>query len=197
MREKMFARCCTAVVLAASAQGIGVTPIFRDHAVFQAADAEKSILPARLSGWAATASANLTLTASPAFDPPLAPAVVDPVTGDWSIAFPPGPAGPFALSLLLDGDEVAQASDVYLGEVFLCSGQSNMVFSTESIEGADAVLATADRPLVRLFSVPTSETFPDPVNRVAPNRSFPPVESADLAWSVASNVTVAPFSAVC
>jgi sialate O-acetylesterase len=44
--------------------------------------------------------------------------------------------------------------DVLVGEVWLCSGQSNMGMVLREVDDAEKIIAEADYPLVRLFNVP-------------------------------------------
>lgn len=71
--------------------------------------------------------------------------------GNWEIQLPAMPAGgPYVLSITSDRSTVA-IKDIYIGEVWICSGQSNMEWSLrQSSEGADAI-PQADLPLIRLF----------------------------------------------
>ena len=59
--------------------------------------------------------------------------------------------------------------DVVVGEVWLCSGQSNMGMSVGESADADREVAAADHPLIRLFTVATNPcllyTSPSPRDR--------------------------------
>ena len=71
--------------------------------------------------------------------------------------------------------------DVLVGDVWLCSGQSNMGFPVGSCLNAKQEIADARHPAIRLF-------------RVAENPSLTAVESVKGAWSPCSPETVTAFS---
>jgi sialate O-acetylesterase len=87
--------------------------------------------------------------------------------GEWAVAVrTPGAGGPHTIKFSGDG-EIA-LSDVYCGEVWLCSGQSNMEWSVAQFAdpvfgepgGAEEV-ANANWPQVRLFNTPNRiSTYP-------------------------------------
>ena len=60
--------------------------------------------------------------------------------------------GPYTLTF--KGKNTIMLKEVYLGEVWICSGQSNMEFSVNSSEGAAAAKAASKNPMIRLFTVP-------------------------------------------
>ena len=71
----------------------------------------------------------------------------------WRVALPPMSAGgPYTLTV--EGAETLTVRDVLVGEVWLASGQSNMEFSLRRVDGAQAEVAAARFPEIRLFSVP-------------------------------------------
>ena len=85
--------------------------------------------------------------------------------GQWTARLPAlAPGGPYTLTASANG-ETSTASDVFVGDVFFCSGQSNMAFSQRQAQGAadDARLATdAD---IRHFNVPAAASL-------TPRRTF-------------------------
>lgn len=112
-------------------------------------------------------------------------------TGNWSAEFPAREAGgPFELRVVA-GRATKRFKDVWLGEVWLCSGQSNMDFTLaktakRSFSGVanwqDAV-ASANHPQLRMFTAEwTMSEFPQ----------------RDVAgsWAVCSPQTAGDFSAV-
>ena len=72
--------------------------------------------------------------------------------GKWIVRFrPPKTGGPYRV--LIDGPEHAELDDVLVGDVWLCTGQSNMEFGLTQANGG-AEVAKADRPRMRLFMAP-------------------------------------------
>lgn len=76
--------------------------------------------------------------------------------GNWRAELPALPAGgPYTLRID-DKAAPAQLSDVYVGEVWLASGQSNMEWPLAQTDGAEAAIAAANDPLIRHFKIPKS-----------------------------------------
>jgi sialate O-acetylesterase len=74
--------------------------------------------------------------------------------GKWSVALDPMPAGgPHSLSVSGKKDTLV-FDDVLVGEVWLCSGQSNMEWDVNSSNDADLESLTAKYPKIRLITVP-------------------------------------------
>ena len=100
--------------------------------------------------------------------------------GTWRVEFAPRPAGgPYSLTI-----NELQLTDLLYGEVWLCSGQSNMEWPVMAADAAEMEIAAAYYPDIRLFHVP----------KVAAGSPLPDV-AAD--WQVSSPETIATFSAVC
>ena len=74
-------------------------------------------------------------------------------------------------------------TDVIAGEVWLCTGQSNMGFSVDGVNNADAEKKAADYPDIRLFDV----------KQVAKSE---PQADVTGSWRVCKPDNVGPFSAV-
>jgi sialate O-acetylesterase len=73
--------------------------------------------------------------------------------GSWQVVLDPMPAGgPHALSI--QGKNALKFDDVLVGEVWICSGQSNMQLSVSAAKDADLEITTAKYPLIRLITVP-------------------------------------------
>jgi len=72
--------------------------------------------------------------------------------GNWSVNFKASKAGgPYSLELI--GENTLKFSDVYVGEVWFCSGQSNMGWRLEnSVNGAEE-LKNANYPEIKLLQV--------------------------------------------
>jgi sialate O-acetylesterase len=103
----------------------------------------------------------------------------------WQITLPPQPpGGPHRIEL--NGNNRILFDDVYFGDVWVASGQSNMELPMARVaEAYPKDLQTADYPLIRQFNVPQRYNFKAPQNDV---------ESGQ--WVVATPDTIAGFSAV-
>lgn len=76
--------------------------------------------------------------------------------GNWRAQLAALPAGgPYVLDI---DDKTARKHlrDVYVGEVWLASGQSNMEWPLAQTDGAEAAIAAANDPLIRHFKIPKS-----------------------------------------
>lgn len=82
--------------------------------------------------------------------------IADP-TGKWKIKVAtPAAGGPYAITIS-DGKEVT-LTDVLIGEVWVCSGQSNMQmpmngYRNEPVIGSNEAIATSSNRSIRLFTV--------------------------------------------
>ena len=105
--------------------------------------------------------------------------------GKWQAMVGPFPAGgPHELSVAgARAGEFARRTNILFGDVWLCSGQSNMQWGVGSSNNAAAEIAGANFPQIRLLTVP---------NVTSPT----PRELANINWSVCSPQTVEGFSAV-
>ncbi len=73
--------------------------------------------------------------------------------GKWQALLPPMPAGgPYTLSIT-DDEQSVILHNVMLGDVWLCSGQSNMEFGVGNLLDAQSVIADANYPALRLYTV--------------------------------------------
>ena len=76
--------------------------------------------------------------------------------GRWLVRLKPLPAGgPFTLSVAGENNTVV-ITNVLVGEVWLCSGQSNMGFQLSRATNATEAIAASLDPQLRLFTVPRS-----------------------------------------
>ncbi len=101
--------------------------------------------------------------------------------GKWMVKLAPLSAGE-ALTLTVKGQNTVTVSDVLVGEVWLCSGQSNMGMTVQGVTNADQEKATAKYPKIRMF-------------KDASNGADTPQERGKGAWVVCSPETVGGFSA--
>jgi sialate O-acetylesterase len=80
-------------------------------------------------------------------------AVTTAKDGRWMVRLQPlKPGGPFEMAIA--GENTLTINNVLVGEVWLCSGQSNMAFGLYRADNAQAALAAANDPQLRLFTVP-------------------------------------------
>jgi len=107
--------------------------------------------------------------------------------GNWHTELPAMKAGgPYQLSAKSSAGETQSVKDVMLGDVYLCSGQSNMEMPLRLATNYDSELRGANNPQIRLFHV---QRFSSPV----PRSTF----GADAGWAVTTPETAKEFSAVC
>ena len=72
--------------------------------------------------------------------------------GRWRVLLPPQPAaGPLTL-VVKSGRDERRIEDVWVGEVWLASGQSNMEMKVEACRDADREMAAADVPGIRVWT---------------------------------------------
>jgi sialate O-acetylesterase len=77
--------------------------------------------------------------------------------GKWMARIGPYPAGgPHTLTVDGGLGELATRTNILFGDVWLCSGQSNMEMGIKMVNNAAAEVAAADYPNIRLFTVPKS-----------------------------------------
>jgi sialate O-acetylesterase len=185
VRARQFAAIVPVVVrltvmllgLAAQAQAASVlNPIFQDHTVLQR-DKPITVWGSAAPGEEVTVSlgsaAITTRTTSP--------------SGHWTAVLPAMPAGgPYDLTARLASGTSQTAHDVLIGDVFLCSGQSNMVLPVHRTLNSRVEILEGNNDTIRMLTVPLTtsmtplETFAEPVK-----------------WQPATSATVPEFSASC
>ena len=74
-------------------------------------------------------------------------------SGSWRAELPPLEASPDGRSLTVKGGNTLAVNDVLVGEVWLCSGQSNMEWALGRSEGGTNACSTTN-PLLRLCTIP-------------------------------------------
>ena len=108
--------------------------------------------------------------------------------GNWSVTLPTGKAGgPFELTVTaVEGQPQIKLSNVMVGEVWLCAGESNMRWPVSQVLNASREIEKSlDAPNIRLFA-PQQKTSRLPLGHL---------EEA-TGWDVCSPETVKDFSAV-
>ncbi|TDU81652.1 sialate O-acetylesterase [Prosthecobacter fusiformis] len=74
--------------------------------------------------------------------------------GKWTVKLDAVPASAKPATLSIQGTTGKELKNILVGEVWLCSGQSNMGFNVISSWDADLTIAQAKYPQIRLISVP-------------------------------------------
>ena len=103
--------------------------------------------------------------------------------GWWLVTFPAMKAGG-SYDMVIQGKNLIELDNILIGDVWVCSGQSNIVWSIDRLPTMEQDTATAKYPGIRLFTVP----------RNAKNRPVADMSSGE--WQVCNPETVLPFSAV-
>lgn len=125
-----------------------ISPVFGDHMVIQRDKADA------IWGWT-TPAASVKVTVTDAANKTVASssATAD-ATGKWLAKFKaPKVGGPY--SITVDGPTKATLNDVLVGDVWVCSGQSNMEMGISQAKDAQKEIAdSAKYPNIRLYAVP-------------------------------------------
>jgi sialate O-acetylesterase len=104
-------------------------------------------------------------------------------SGDWLVKLAAIPAGgPYKITVQ-SGNKI-ELKDILIGEVWLCSGQSNMVWPVKSTNHAEVELASAIYPNIRLLDLPS----------VGSSSALFDIETQ---WKVTTPNSVSDFSAIC
>ena len=103
-------------------------------------------------------------------------------TGRWRVLLAPmAPGGPFEMAVI--GKNSLKLQDILVGDVWVCSGQSNMEWPMSQVNNAEQEIAAANFPRIRLFSVK---------HEVADT----PQEDLTGEWTVTTPENIKDFSAV-
>lgn len=103
-------------------------------------------------------------------------------SGKWRIELEPMEAGgPYALTV--SARNTITFAEVLVGEVWMCSGQSNMQWDLQKTNHAEVEIVSANRPQIRLLTVPHRGTQ-------EPQNDF------DGEWVVCTPESIRDFSAV-
>ena len=104
--------------------------------------------------------------------------------GKWKAVLPALPVGgPYDLTVA--GSSTIVLKDILVGEVWLCSGQSNMEWTVKKSDHGDAEVAKAANPRIRLFNVSAKR-----------KGSNTPLDKVDAVWTECTPMTVQNFSGV-
>lgn len=181
LRRSLLALCAFSVLATARADVV-LAPLFTDHAVLQ----RDKPLPI----WG-RADAGEKITVTFHGQTSAATAAED---GRWIALLEPLAADPVGTALVVTGKNTVTLSDILIGEVWLCSGQSNMEFTVEARPGtwqansrvnhAAEEISASNFPLIRHV-------------RIEQTVATTPADSVKTSgWDVASPGTVGAFTAV-
>lgn len=144
--------------------------VFSDHMVLQ------QQLPLRIWGWA-DGGEKVTVSIGSSSE-----SVTTPENGRWEVKLPAMTASKTPTSIKVQGNNTVEISDVLIGEVWLCSGQSNMEWPVAACVNAKEEIAAAQYPLIRHIKVPL---VPSTV----------PLDNFQSGWQVCSPETAGSFTA--
>jgi sialate O-acetylesterase len=150
-------------------------PIFQDHAVLQR-DRPITVWGHAAGGEAvsvALGSASARVTADG--------------SGRWSTILPPMSAGgPFVLTAQGSSGTRQAVSDILVGDVYLCSGQSNMELRVQEAGDSYNEIHHSSNDMIRLLNI-AHAVSPTPL----------PAFKGPVAWQLAAPDTVPDWSAAC
>ncbi|MCK5105528.1 MAG: hypothetical protein KAR17_22040, partial [Cyclobacteriaceae bacterium] len=103
--------------------------------------------------------------------------------GKWQIEFKSMQAGgPF--EMIIKGNNEINLTNILVGDVWICSGQSNMEFGLQSVNDAEEEISKAKYPRIRLFTVQRKTS------------TIPLEDCESEGWAVCIPESAASFSAV-
>ena len=104
--------------------------------------------------------------------------------GKWMLKLKPMKGSSHALNMTVkSGDESLTLSNIVVGEVWVCSGQSNMQWALSQVYDPDLEIMSANYPNIRIISVPQVGTQENQ-------------DDFDGQWDICTPDTVGQFSAV-
>lgn len=103
--------------------------------------------------------------------------------GEWEVKLAALKASDKPEDLIVSGKNKIEVKDILVGEVWVCSGQSNMEFGMGNVKNHEKEIADANYPEIRLFTVPKSV-------------KTEPQHDTTGHWDACSPKTVGGFSAV-
>jgi sialate O-acetylesterase len=149
--------------------------LFQDHAVLQR-DKSIAVWGRAASGEAVTISLAATSVRARADS-----------SGRWSAVLPAMSAGgPFVLTAQGESGARQSANDVLIGDVFLCSGQSNMELPVERTGDARNEIAGSANSTIRMLTI-VHASSPTPLASLG----------KPVSWELAAPATVPDWSAAC
>lgn len=105
-------------------------------------------------------------------------------SGEWKVIFPSMKADKIPANIeIISKSGKKVISNVVIGEVWICSGQSNMEFTIRGLKNASEIAKTANYPLLRTYNIyQVLSGYPE--------------KNVNGKWVECSSATVASFSAV-
>ncbi len=172
--------CCLFVGLLPASADVRLPAVIGSHMVLQ------QQMAAPIWGWADAGEA-IEVTAS--WDAALKTSTVANAQGAWKVTLAtPKAGGPYIVTI--KGDNTLALDNVLVGEVWVCSGQSNMEFAVASmgswktgVTSSDQVIAEAAQQQIRLFTVKKAVTDT-------------PQTDCKGAWAACTPESVKSFTAV-
>ena len=185
-----------ALALAADAAPVEFAPslLFGDNMVLS----ESVTRSARIFGFAA-AQTVVTLADDNAHHAKARYSATADASGKWTIALgpyvvEPGDANNFTLTLTNGGAKKTAANAAY-GTVLLCRGQSNMELNLLPIYNTTTIIAAANHPNIRLFTVNRNGSKTE-ARQLQPKVSVGPAHVGTV-WTPVTPATIPTFSAIC
>ncbi|MEZ4824848.1 MAG: sialate O-acetylesterase [Bacteroidia bacterium] len=174
MRMKLpaFAVICFLLILTSASAQIKLPQIIGDHMVLQQHQ------PVPIWGWA---KKNEKITVSFLHHTLTTKAGKN---GAWRVNLPSSNAGGPYEMIITGKNETIRLTDILIGEVWICSGQSNMEWPLNRANDAEKEVRQANYPSIRLFTVKKTIAF------------SPKDNLSDETWTACSPETVGGFSAV-
>ncbi|MEO7991025.1 MAG: sialate O-acetylesterase [Chryseolinea sp.] len=145
MKKIFLSLCLLIFALGAQAQ-LRLPAIFDDHMVLQ----QQSPVP--IWGWAHSTQ---EITIKVSWDTTTIKTKSDNAAFWASTLYTPAAGGPHTITIRAGG-EVRTLTDVMTGEVWLCSGQSNMEWGMNASADGKEVINQVNDPNIRLFHIPKS-----------------------------------------
>lgn len=153
------------------AAAVRLAPLFQDHAVLQRGK------PIPVWGTSAPGE-NISVE----YNGQTAATTAD-ADGKWQVILPALEASPEGKKLIVRGTNRIVLDDVVVGDVWLCSGQSNMEWTVENSTNAEQEISGARNDLIREFKIIRSV-------------SEKPLSDGKGEWRPSSRRTVRKFTAV-
>lgn len=101
--------------------------------------------------------------------------------GRWKAVLGPFEAHAQPASMAITGTNRIVLNNILVGEVWLCSGQSNMQWTLEQSDGGEAAIQSADHPQIRLFNVSRDVAFKRKAGKLASWEACTPATARDFS----------------